>query len=186
MKTPEKDNTDNLRILIDQLSAITQWISDNGDIRTIMDASPRAKGTYLFGFEPASDHTVNDLERYQEFYALATVTLQEYGIKMEHNGYAYLLEAVRIVNDRNTSKVSLKTDVYPFIARKYRISNSDSIEHNIRNAIGAAFTDCAKNRRVSKMSIFDEKPSNKKFITYISDIVNRQMYDRVHSKETVS
>ncbi len=186
MKTPDKDNTDNLKILIDQLSAITQWISENSDIRKIIDDSPKANGTYLFGFEPASDQTVNDLERYQEFYALTTVKLQEYGIKMEHNGYAYLLEAVRIVNERNTSKISLKTDVYPLIARKYRVSTSDSIEHNIRNAIGVAFNDCVKNKRISKMKLFNEKPSNKKFITYIADIVNRQMYERMHSKETVS
>ena len=51
MKTPDKDNTDNLKILIDQLSAITQWISENSDIRKIIDDSPKANGTYLFGFE---------------------------------------------------------------------------------------------------------------------------------------
>ena len=48
MKTPDKDNTDNLKILIDQLSAITQWISENSDIRKIIDDSPKANRTSEF------------------------------------------------------------------------------------------------------------------------------------------
>jgi hypothetical protein len=152
MKKTHEINTDALVDLINQLAGISRWLA--GEYTSI-------DGAY---------------RRYQSFYVPVTDALRDFGIRMEYNGYAYILEAVKLIIERDNYDVRLKTDVYPPIARKYHLAQSECIEHNIRNAINAAYRDNLKRPGSNMMGKFHRKPTSKQFIMYIADQVRRSMY----------
>lgn len=152
MKQNESINTEILVELVNRLTEISKWIA----------------GEQL-GLDAA-------YEKYQAFYIPVSAALKDFGIRLEYNGYAYILEAVRIIVDRNTFDIRLNTDVYPYIADKYNIRQSSCIEHNIRNAISVAYRDNEKKPGVNRMDIFDRKPTNKQFLMYVADCVRCSMY----------
>ena len=90
MKQKESINTEVLVELVNRLAEISKWIA---------------------GEQPGLDAAY---EKYQAFYIPVSAALKDFGIRLEYNGYAYILEAVRIIVDRNTFDIRLKTDVYPF------------------------------------------------------------------------
>ena len=153
MKQKESINTEVLVELVNKLAEISNWIA--GDQKGLDSA----------------------YERYQAFYIPVSAALRDFGIRLEYNGYAYILEAVRIIVDRNTFDIRLKTDVYPRIAAKYNIRQSTCIEHNIRNAINVAYRDNERNPGSNMMSIFDRKPTNKQFLMHVADCVRQSMYE---------
>ena len=153
MKKSEPLNTELLIELVNQLADISGWLVKEC---TSIDAS---------------------YEKYQSFYIPATETLKEFGIRLKYNGYAYILEAVKILIERNTFDVRLNADVYPVIALKYHIDQADSIEHNIRNAIGAAYRANERCPGCNMMKIFDRKPTNKQFLMHIADSVRYSMME---------
>ena len=159
MKKTQEINTEVLVDLINQLSEISKWLA--GEYTSIERA----------------------YNRYQSFYVPLSDALKDFGIRIEYNGYAYILEAVRIIIERNNLDLSLKTDVYPPIARKYHIRQTDSIEHNIRNAIGAAYRDNIKEPGSNMMGIFHRKPTSKQFLMYLADYVRRSMYEGQATEE---
>ena len=159
MKQKESINTEVLVELVNKLAEISKWIA---------------------GEQPGLDAAY---EKYQAFYIPVSEALKDFGIRLEYNGYAYILEAVRIIVDRNTYDIRLKTDVYPHIAAKYNIRQPACIEHNIRNAIGVAYRDNERNPGSNMMNVFERKPTNKQFLMYVADSVRRSMYESgIHAK----
>lgn len=152
MKKQETINTDVLTDLINQLSEISRWLA--GEYTSIEGAR----------------------NRYTAFYVPISDALKDFGIRIEYNGYAYILEAVRIIVERNTYDVRLKTDVYPPIAAKYHLKNCDTIEHNIRNAVNAAYRESLRDPGANMMGRFHRKPTNKQFLMYLADQVRHSMY----------
>ena len=152
MKKQETINTEVLVDLINQLSEISSWLA--GEYTNIEGAH----------------------NRYQSFYVPVSDALKDFGINVEYNGYAYILEAVRIIIERNTYDVRLKTDVYPPIVAKYHLKNADCIEHNIRNAVSAAYRDNIRTPGANKMSRFHRKPTTKQFLMFLADYVRHSMY----------
>ena len=159
MNKTQEINTEVLVDLINQLSEISKWLA--GEYTSI-------EGAY---------------NRYQSFYVPLSDALKDFGIRIEYNGYAYIQEAVRIIIERNNLDLNLKTDVYSPIARKYSVRHTDSIEHNIRNAIGAAYRDNLKRPGSNLMGMFHRKPTSKQFLMYLADYVRRSMYEGQKTEE---
>ncbi len=85
----------------------------------------------------------------------------------KHTGYAYLIEAIKILLKKEGVARSLNNEVYPLIAAKYgtRIIN---VERNIRNAIMCAWenniTNPDKHSIHSFPNMFKRRPTNREFI----------------------
>ena len=153
MKKEESLNTDVLIDLINQLTDIGGWLARE---QSSIDAS---------------------YEKYNSFYIPASNALKEFGIRIDYNGYAYIMEAVKIIIERDTLDVRLSSDIYPVIAKKYHVRKNDCIEHNIRNAINVAYRDNLRRPGCNGMKIFTRKPTNKQFLMYLSDRVRTSMFE---------
>ncbi len=177
MKNAESINTETLIDLINELSEINKWLTIDQSARNRHHGKRRPTGEFFFDFDPSAAVSKEEYERYQAFYNPATEILRKMGIRPEHIGYSYILDAVKIVIDRKTYEVRLKNDIYPLLSMKYHIRNIGSIEHGIRNAINAAYTDYQREPSNNDMGVFPKRPTNKQFILYISDAVNLAMMD---------
>ena len=86
--------------------------------------------------------------------------LNSYSIKENLSGYKYLHYAIKACYNNPNLINSMTKELYPLIAYKFN-STHDRVERAIRNAIEQAYSD-------DKLSlIFDKKPTNTKFITYM-------------------
>ena len=161
---------------------ITRQLSEiNSSISGRQPYSPydeeNAKGSNLFGFELRSNATTDEYRRYFYFLDSITEVLSEFGIHLGNNGYAYIMDAVKIIIDRNSFDMRLKSDIYPLIAKRYRLKSTDTVEHSIRNAINKAYKDSRSYPGTNCMDVFSRKPTNKQFLVYIASAVLRAMYD---------
>lgn len=136
-----------------------------------------ATGSNLFGFELKGNASAEEYRRYFTFLDTVTDVLSDYGIHLGNNGYAYMIDAVKIIIDRNSLDMRLKSDIYPLVARRYHLKGLDTVEHSIRNAINKAYNDNKINPGCNRMSQFAKRPTNKQFLVYIASTVLRAMYD---------
>ena len=184
MKNAESINTETLVDLINQLTEINKWLTLDHSTRNEHPVKRKPTGEFLFDFDPSAAVTKEDYERYQAFYTPATEVLRKMGIRPEHTGYSYILDAVKIVIDRKTYEIRLKNDVYPLLSMKYRVRQSGSIEHGIRNAINAAYTDYMRDPGSNAMGVFLKRPTNKQFILYVAEAVNLSMMETIVSMKS--
>ena len=132
---------------------------------------------YLFGFD--CNNSV-DSEKYRCFVAITCALLEiqdECMINIGSKGYAYIQDCVITIFDQRKMDICFKSDVYPYVAAKHGIRDIGIIEHDIRNAICAAYkrsiSDMCKGSGIIKY--FDKCPSNKIFILRLT----REVYRRV-------
>lgn len=136
-----------------------------------------AAGSNLFGFELRGNASAEEYRRYYTFLDTITDVLSDFGIHLGNNGYAYMMDAVKIIIDRNSLDMRLKSDIYPLIARRYHLKGIDTVEHSIRNAINKAYNDNRNNPGCNYMNQFSKRPTNKQFLVYVASAVLRAMYD---------
>jgi hypothetical protein len=134
-----------------------------------------ANSLFMFGLDATVRHSGEEIAEYYEFLNNSTAVLNEFGIHIGTNGYSYLIDAIKIIIDRERYDVRMKTDVYPLIAMKYGIKRQDPVEHSIRNAINTAYEDNLRNPGCNRMDIFVRKPKSKNFIIYAADEVYKRM-----------
>lgn len=88
------------------------------------------------------------------------------GFSPKHTGYSYLVEAIKIVLNKNCVVGSLNNEVYPLICAKYGTTVSN-VERNIRNAIVCAFEyyqTYKLKKECNLFSFFSVRPTNREFI----------------------
>jgi hypothetical protein len=138
-----------------------------------------ADSLFMFGIDASVRHSGEEIAEYIEFLNCSTAVLNEFGIHMGTNGYSYLIDAIKIIIDRERYDVRMKTDVYPLIAIKYGMKRQDPVEHSIRNAINTAYEDNIRKPGCNRMDGFARKPTAKHFIIYAADVVYKRMCRRV-------
>ena len=135
-------------------------------IRSISEVSERLR-TNVFEAEAASE--CDDYRRKMILHSIIEDLLNECCINIKSRGYTFIKDAACIVIDMQTLDLFFKTDVYPYIAEKYRVRNTDLIEHSIRNAIGSGYVRFKEDPdHDSAPEIYSSKPTNKKFILHIA------------------
>lgn len=162
-----------LTALIGQLSELNRLLSEE-QADPMPDLS-RLRKPFLFGFDIDRSKKGEEYGTYLAYMEMINSLLREFGIRMGNNGYAYIIDAVKIIIDRNSYEMRLKTDVYPMIAAKYHSRSYHAIEHSIRNAINTAYEDNRKSPGINKMSMFPKKPTCKKFLIFAADAVECSM-----------
>lgn len=162
-----------LTALISQLSELNKALSE--EQAGLNSAPPRLSKPFLFGFDISRDGRRKDYGRYLAYMETINTVLREFGIRLGNNGYAYITDAVKIIIDRKSYDLRLKTDVYPMIAAKYHVKSFQAIEHSIRNAIHTAYEENRKSPGSNKMSIFAKRPTSKSFLMFAADAVERSM-----------
>lgn len=136
---------------------------------------------YLFGYAAAGKTNKESYSRYIVFMNNITEVLNDFGIHISNNGYSYIIDSVMLIMDLKTLDLRLNSDVYPVIARKYNFERYTTVEHNIRNAIKSACLDNERSPGCNKMGIFGKRPSNKQFLLYVTEYVNRKMCEEMIS-----
>ena len=132
-------------------------------------------GLFMFGSDITAKPSDKEFAAYYEFLNSSTSVLNDFGIHIGTNGYSYLIEALKIIIDRERYDVRMKTDVYPLIAVKHGLKKYDPVEHNIRNAINTAYEDHLKQPGCNRMELFPKRPTNKQFIIYAADEVFKKL-----------
>ena len=132
---------------------------------------------FMLGFDAVN--TV-DSEKYRCYVAIIFAVreiLDECRINIGCKGYLYIQDCVIAIFDQRMMSINFKSDVYPNVAAKYGIRNSSNIEHNIRNAIDAAYKLSMSDicRGAGIMKYFDKRPTNKEFLLRLT----REVYRRV-------
>lgn len=135
------------------------------------------RDSFLFGFDNSRNMTSREYERYYTFLNIINSVLVEFGIHMGCSGYAYMIDAVKIIIDRRSYEVRLKTDIYPLIAERYHLKTAGAVEHSIRNAINTAYADNIRNPEVNSMGFFTRRPTPKHFLIFLADHVQRGMFE---------
>ena len=106
--------------------------------------------------------------------------LGEHGINIKSKGYSYILDAVCLMCDFGSTDICLDKEVYPIIAKKYKIKGTGLIEHNIRNAIGAAYNNKSNSNQKNEVWGFDTKPGNKLFLLHVMTKVNEMILQEAY------
>ena len=159
--------------IIGQLTDLNDWLYDeNGNIRK---KSLNADNYFYFSFGINGGATTEEYRKYYSCMEMITFLLNQFGIHIGNHGYAYILDSVKIVIDKEKYDVRLKSDIYPLLAIKYHLRNTDAAEHSIRNAINAAYRDYLRHPGCNKMGVFSKRPTNKQFILYIADEVLKNL-----------
>ncbi|PKK96028.1 MAG: hypothetical protein CVV59_00710 [Tenericutes bacterium HGW-Tenericutes-4] len=112
--------------------------------------------------------TLSEKEKQDSYYIINEVNthLFSMGFSPKHIGYAYLLEAIKIVMKKNGVVGSLNNEVYPIISAKFGTTISN-VERNIRNAILCAFYCYEQKHNKNTFNLFElfqTKPTNREFI----------------------
>lgn len=108
--------------------------------------------------------------------------LCENEIKSTIHGYTYLKDAISLVIDIGSMDICLSNDIYPLIAKKHG-TNEYSVEHNIRNALDAAYRTSMLKAEEDRgpMGEFKRKPKNKEFILMaarrVQDMLLRELIE---------
>lgn len=135
-------------------------------IRNISEINESIR-TNVFDPAPASGRDL--YRRKMMLHSIIEELLNECGINIKSRGYTFIRDAVCIVIDMQTLDIFLNTDVYPYIAEKYRIKNIDLIEHSIRNCISSGYARYAGDKcNDTTLKIYSSKPTNKRFIFHIA------------------
>ena len=133
--------------------------------------------SFLYGFNPhGKTEDPNSYKKHVSFTNAITETLKDFDISIKNNGYAYIVDAVKLIIDQNRLDLKMNDDVYPHIKSKYKLKTVAAVEHNIRNAINSAYNRCHKLGLSNRMRHFKVKPSNKKFLLMLSDEVKSRMF----------
>ena len=175
---PQLDGKQLAVSLIEQLSQLNQSISYPSTVKRFADNG----WNYLFGYRPDIKTNRDDYNRYVIFMKSITELLNNFGIHVANNGYAYIIDAVMILIDQKNLDIKFNNDVYPLIAYKYGISKYSVVEHNIRNAIKTACADYEKDPEANCMGMFGKRPTNREFLFYLTAEVCRRMCDENYKK----
>lgn len=173
MENSHTIDTETLAALIGQLTELNRLLfEEQGD--SVPDLS-RLNKPFLFGFDIDRAEKRKDYGKYLAYMETISSVLREFGIRMGNNGYAYIMDALKIIIDRKSYDLRLKTDVYPMIMAKYHVKSNNAIEHSIRNAINTAYEASRKDPGVNKMSMFSGRPTSKSFLIFAADVIERSM-----------
>ena len=148
------------KLLFEILDEYTEIIRESG----ILTLSPVFMGKY-YAFNPTYLHDEDYDDNLKLINCIYSV-LNDYHINVKSSGYTFLSDAICIVIDHGSLDVCLTKDVYPLIAKKYRIKNDYTVEHDIRNALDAAFRSSRIRPEPAScpMNGFSARPKNKEFI----------------------
>lgn len=124
------------------------------------------QGNYFYAFNPTRS---TDRDMYQKNIRLISViheVLDENCINIKSHGYTFIKDAICIIIDRKSLDICMVKEIYPYIAEKNRIKKLTQVEHDIRNALNAAYKKCRRDypERDCILNSFDEKPTTKKFL----------------------
>lgn len=159
------NNTDMLMsALLDELSQLNSHFSLNKSMSEII----KNNGMFLYGLNPAAKVPDDAYRKYVSFIFSISDILEDFGIPVKNNGYAYIVDAVMIIMDQNRLDIKLENDVYPYIRKKYGLNETNVVEHNIRNAIKSAFLKCKRDKVQNRMVKYEKKPTNKEFILMVT------------------
>lgn len=157
--------------LLQELTKLNEQIDSNRNLSEIIKNS----GIFLFGFNPMVKVDVNAYRKYVSFINAITHILDEFDINKRNNGYAYIIDAVMLIMDQNRLDIRLGDDVYPYIKEKYGLNSAALVEHNIRNAIKSSYLRHKKGKSISRMNLYNSKPTNKEFLVAVTHDVCRRM-----------
>lgn len=164
--------------LLQELAKLNEQIDSNRNLSEIIKNS----GIFLFGFNPSVKIDTDAYRKYVSFINAITKILEEFDINKRYNGYAYIIDAVMLIIDQNRLDIRLGDDVYPYIKEKYGLNSASLVEHNIRNAIKSSYVRYQKGKSISRMNLYNSKPTNKEFLVAVThDVCRRMCKDLVHA-----
>jgi|GEM_PF-2926068 len=170
----QNENEQNMFMaILEELVKLNRQIIINSNLADTFKLS----NSFLYGFNPhGKTEDPDSYKKHASFTNAITEALKEFDISIKNNGYAYIVDAVKLIIDQNRLDLKMSDDVYPHIKSKYKLKNIAIVEHNIRNAIKSAYNRCHEMGLSNRMRHFNKKPSNKKFLLMLSDEVRSRMF----------
>ena len=83
-----------------------------------------------------------------------------------------------LLSEQDSGRVFINYDFPDYINKEFADSvfRMEKGEHNIRNAVSAAYRDNIRTPGANKMSRFHRKPTTKQFLMFLADYVRHSMY----------
>lgn len=123
-------------------------------------------GIYSFAFNPSAEIEKKIYEKNIRLLETIYNVLNEYNINIKCKGYTFMKDAICIITDLERMDICLEKEVYPLIAKKYAVSGTDTVEHDIRNALKSA---------EFKTDLLMPRPTNKLFLLMAAQEVNARL-----------
>lgn len=169
MNNYEKNSTnDSLKLIASQiaeLNACLKTISMRAEQNTLF---PSERCRYMYGTELLKPVDPQGYLKYISFLNAANEVLQEMGIHTSNTGYGLIIQAIQAYIDFGTFNVMLIKELYAAIGKYNGVTNIKCIQHNIDNAINAAYRDYLIDPMVNKMGVFGGKPKTKAFLIHVT------------------
>ena len=168
--------------LIKELSEFNRQLKNMYDFNVNMDSA----GHFTHAFSPVKD--VDESEYYRNIRLISNIhdILNESDINVKSRGYTYMKDAICIIVDHANMDICLCTDIYPYIAQKHGIKNYKLVEHNIRNALNAAYKAFQKKggNPSSAFSKFGKRLTNKAFLLYATQEIHSRLCSEACTKKS--
>ena len=123
-------------------------------------------GNYFLAFNPSAENEKTIYERNIRLTETIYNVLNDYNINVKCKGYTFMKDAICIITDLKRLDICLEKEVYPLIAKKYDLAGTDTIEHDIRNALKTA---------EFKSDILMPRPTNKLFLLTAAQKVSSRL-----------
>ena len=142
---------------------------------------PSRHHTFTYAFDPSDRKDRDACHRKITLNKVIHELLIECSVNIKTRGYTYIRDAICLITDHDTFDVCLSTDIYPHIAKKHDIRGISRIEHNIRNAIDAAYRSSRQKPEgsASLMDSFGSRPTPKEFLLHLTHEADRRLWNEI-------
>lgn len=90
--------------------------------------------------------------------------IRKLGATSKYKGYYYVVDAVEMAQKIYERPVKVTKDIYPVIARKYKSTPSNNVEHNIRTLVNLCWMNHKDTLEEMAGCTMADKPTNSEFI----------------------
>lgn len=112
---------------------------------------------------------------YKDIRIVITKYLRDMNIPAKIYGYSYLRDAIEMVILDTECIHAITKELYPEIAKKYKVTNPSRVERDMRYAIEVGWQrgNCNLQNRIFGYTIESEKgkPTNSEFISMLADYI---------------
>lgn len=98
--------------------------------------------------------------------------LMELGITSRYTGYCYVVDAVSICMSSPDSISWVTKEVYPVLARRYRVSTA-CVEQNIRFIVEMIWEKRRSQMELIAGTELEKRPTNKQFLTLMASYLKK-------------
>ncbi len=160
-----------------KLKELEKLIEEISKLDELIDELPQSDCPPMHVEQPMDDELQKEVTppMYKDIRIVITKYLRDMGIPAKIHGYSYLRDAIEMVILDTECIHAVTRELYPEIAKKYKVIKPSRVERSMRHAIEVAWKrgNCELQEKIFGYTVSSEKgkPTNSEFISMLADYI---------------